>query len=303
MASPTELTRIVINPVLVTRLTGVATVNRPLVRFMARRTRRLAMRTNGMLPAEIGVAALAIHNGLGLLVRLVAVAALELHRRVIGESNFTLSLLLVALKTRLPGRHQGRVLIVHLGVWAQEIVAFQAVHFVHFLDLYHPANVARAADRARRNKPVYGLGVTLGALEVLLSDVNLVTGRVSYLLPLGITAFVALLANFRRNIRVFGDVVGTIDGILHHLLHTRGDALLVAFMTADGPMFARLPAIPRRGHGVTAPAKSGVVLGVTVDLGHPIDSTSGHHHEDGQNANLHTPREMVDCPGECLEFG
>lgn len=139
-----------------------------------------------------GVAGEAIDQRLRLLVRLVAVRAGILHRGIGGPGNSHLSQGLMAIKTTLAQREK-------LLLFYQVLMTGYAVHRCHAIYLCVFFLMAVVTDRFRGFELMQGNGMTLGAGDVLLLSMLLVTGGSCYLNPPRIITLMTLFAGIVRD--------------------------------------------------------------------------------------------------------
>lgn len=181
MARAAEQVGLVVDPLSVTGVTGLSFRHFPLVRLVTRLAvgGLMAFGFVQALLVLVLVAALAGHFRFLLLMRLVALAALELHGRVGRPVHFRLGQGLVAIEALLASRLQ-RVAL------RQVVVTVGAVALGHLGHLDLGVAVACQADLGRWLEVVDGDGVTFQTGYSLVDGVNLVAGRVFHLNPAGI---------------------------------------------------------------------------------------------------------------------
>lgn len=213
-------------------------------------------------------------------VRLVTLAALELHGGIGGPVDLGLGLPQVAVQAGLAGGAQGAIL-------PQELVAVQAIPLAHGRDLDLLLRVAEAAQLRGWAEAVDAQRVALDAANLFLVEVDLVAGGGRDLEPAGLAAGMALEARLIGDAGVLADLLRLGQGELHHQLGALQGALLVAGVAGDGAVLAGAPALPGLLHGVAGTAKTGVVLGVAIDLERAIGQGQDHHahHRQGQAAD------------------
>lgn len=142
------------------------------------------------------------------LVRLVALAAVPFHRRVIRKSHCLVGKLLVTSQASFPCRPER-------AVFPQKLMTFLAVHLRHLLNLDrlfftgHVIRMAGGANLHGRLEPVQPHPVTGLAGDIVIFRMNFVPRRIGYLHPLRIAAIVTIFTGLVRDRRVISITIRT----------------------------------------------------------------------------------------------
>lgn len=140
-----------------------------------------------------------------------------------------------------------------------------------------------------------GNRVALGAGDILLFRVHLVTSRGGNLEPGGIITLMTLFTSVIRNYSVSFYSLKFTEGKIKKQLGTGEQTLLVAAMTACIFMFAGGPTVPGLFHDMTRATEVRVLLYIAIET-NKLVATKGYGNQDNDRNRYSYPPGRFTCP-------
>lgn len=145
-------------------------------------------------------------------------------------------------------------------------MAGNAVHWRHSAYLYVFLLMADVTDRPRGLKAMQGNRMALGAGDVLLPSVYLVTDGGCYLDPLKTTTLMTFFTSLVRDYRVLFHSLKTPEDEINNQLGAGKQTLSVAAMASWVSVNAGRPAIPGLLHDVASSAEVRIRLRIVIEM-------------------------------------